>query len=174
MNECIKVLLERRSCKKYTDKLIPNKELELILKCGMNAPSGMGKESPIMLVIQNKEKRNLLSKLNAQIMNTNIDPFYNAPTVIAVLADNTIPTYIEDGSLVIGNMLNAATSLGIDSCWIHRCKEVFERVEGKKLLQEYNIDTNKSTGIGFCILGYRDTIIKEGKTRKNDYITYIK
>ena len=114
-----------------------------------------------------------LSKLNAKIMGKDIDPFYSAPTVIVVLADKTKYTYIEDGSLVLGNLMNAAHSLGIGSCWIHRAKEEFATEEGKELLKEWNIPDNY-VGIGHCILGYPCGKLQEPKPRKEDYITIIK
>ena len=123
MNETIKNLIERRSCRKYSTTQIKEEELNSVLKAGEYAPTGMGRQSPIILVLQNKEKIEKLSKLNAKIMGTDKDPFYGAPTVLIVLADKNIGTYKEDGSLVLGNLMNAAYSLGLGSCWIHRAKE---------------------------------------------------
>ena len=120
MNETIKNLIERRSCRKYSTTQIKEEELNSVLKAGEYAPTGMGRQSPIILVLQNKEKIEKLSKLNAKIMGTDKDPFYGAPTVLIVLADKNIGTYKEDGSLVLGNLMNAAYSLGLGSCWIHR------------------------------------------------------
>ena len=173
MNETIKNLIERRSCRKYESKQIKDEELNAILKAGEYAPSGMGLQSPKMVVLQNKETIKKLSKLNAKIMGKDIDPFYSAPTVIVVLADTTKMTYIEDGCLVLGNLMNAAHSLGIGSCWIHRAKEEFATEEGKELLKEWNIPDNY-VGIGHCILGYPCGKLQEPKPRKEDYITIIK
>lgn len=173
MNETIKNLIERRSCRKYESKQITDEELNAILKAGEYAPSGMGLQSPKMVVLQNKETIKKLSKLNAKIMGKNIDPFYSAPTVIVVLADKTKMTYIEDGSLVLGNLMNAAHSLKIGSCWINRAREEFETEEGKKLLKEWNVPDNY-VGIGHCILGYREGELPKAKPRKEDYVTIIK
>ena len=173
MNETIKNLIERRSCRKYKSEHIKDEELNLILKAGEYAPSGMGMQSPKMVVLQNKSMIERLSKLNAKIMNRDVDPFYGAPTVIVVLADKTKMTYIEDASLVLGNLMNAAHSLGIGSCWIHRAKEEFETEEGKELLKEWNISDNY-VGIGHCILGYIDGNLSVPKPRKEDYVTIIK
>ena len=173
MNETIKNLIERRSCRKYESEQIKDEELNAILKAGEYAPSGMGLQSPKMVVLQNKETIKKLSKLNAKIMGKDMDPFYSAPTVIVVLADKTKYTYIEDGSLVLGNLMNAAHSLGIGSCWIHRAKEEFATEEGKELLKKWNISDNY-VGIGHCILGYPSEKLQEPKPRKEDYITIIK
>ena len=133
----------------------------------------MGLQSPKMVVLQNKEVIQKLSKLNSKVMGKDIDPFYSAPTVIVVLADKTKNTYLEDGSLVLGNLMNAASSLGIGSCWIHRAKEEFETEEGKELLKEWNI-SDDYVGIGHCILGYPDGPLPQPKARKEDYVTIIK
>lgn len=172
MNETIKNLVERRSCRKYSSTQIKEDELNSVLKAGEYAPTGMGMQSPIIVVLQNKSIIDKLSKINAKIMGKDEDPFYGAPTVLVVLADKNIGTYIEDGSLVLGNLMNAAYSLGLGSCWIHRAKEEFETDEGKELLKEWNI-SEKYVGIGHCILGYPEEK-SEAKPRKDGYIRFVK
>lgn len=172
MNETIKTLIERRSCKKLKSEQIKKEELDLILQAGMNAPTGKGMQSPIILVLQDKEKIEKLREINKKILGRDVDPFYNAPTVLVVMADKNMFTYVEDGSLVLGNMMNAAFSLGVGSCWIHRAKEEFETPEGKALLKEWNIPENYE-GVGHCILGYADMEYPEPKPRKKDYVRYI-
>ena len=172
MNETIKTLIERRSCKKFKSEQIKKEELDLILQAGMNAPTGKGMQSPIILVLQDKEKTEKLKEINKKILGRDVDPFYNAPTVLVVMADKNMFTYVEDGSLVLGNMMNAAFSLGVGSCWIHRAKEEFETPEGKALLKEWNIPENYE-GVGHCILGYADMEYPEPKPRKKDYVRYI-
>ena len=172
MNETIKTLIERRSCKKFKTEQIKKEELDIILQAGMNAPTGKGMQSPIILVLQDKEKIEKLREINKKILGRDVDPFYNAPTVLVVMADKNMFTYVEDGSLVLGNMMNAAFSLGVGSCWIHRAKEEFETPEGKALLKEWNIPENYE-GIGHCILGYADMEYPEPKPRKKDYVRYI-
>ena len=172
MNDTIKTLIERRSCKKFKSEQIKKEELDLILQAGMNAPTGKGMQSPIILVLQDKEKIEKLREINKKILGRDVDPFYNAPTVLVVMADKNMFTYVEDGSLVLGNMMNAAFSLGVGSCWIHRAKEEFETPEGKALLKEWNISENY-VGVGHCILGYADMEYPEPKPRKKDYVRYI-
>ena len=172
MNETIKTLIERRSCKKFKSEQIKKEELDLILQAGMNAPTGKGMQSPIILVLQDKEKIEKLREINKKILGRDVDPFYNAPTVLVVMADKNMFTYVEDGSLVLGNMMNAAFSLGVGSCWIHRAKEEFESPEGKALLKEWNISENY-VGVGHCFLGYADMEYPEPKPRKKDYVRYI-
>lgn len=174
MNETIKNLIERRSIRKFKDTQIKDEELKLILTAGEYAPSGKGLQSSKIIVLQNKDVIDKLAKLNLKIMNREgVDPFYNAPTVLVVLGDKTVNTYLEDGSLVMGNLMNSAHSFGIGSCWIHRAKEEFESSEGKELLKSWNISDNY-VGIAHCILGYPDMALPKAKPRKEDYITYIK
>ena len=173
MNETIENLIKRRSCRKYKKEQIKEEELKQILEAGTYAPTGKGKQSPIMIVVQNKETIEKLSKINRKIMGVETDPFYGAPTIIVVLADKNIGTHVEDGSLVIGNLMNAASSLGIGSCWIHRAKEEFETEQGKELLNEWQIPDNY-VGVGHCILGYPEGELPKAKERKQNYITFIR
>lgn len=170
MEETIKDLKERRSIRKYQDRQIEEADLQKILEAGMYAPTGMGMQSPLMVVVQDRDTIAKLSKMNAKIFgNENMDPFYGAPTVIVVLADKNRPTYIEDGSLVMGNLMNAAHALGLGSCWIHRAEQEFESEEGKELLRQWGIEGDYA-GIGHCIIGYPDGAIPEAKPRKENYI----
>ena len=173
MNESMNTLITRRSCRAYTDQLVPDDVLARILEAGTYAATGMGKQSPIIIAVTNKEMRDRLSKLNAAVMGSSNDPFYGAPIVLVVLADTSIGTYLYDGSLVMGNLMNAAHAEGVNSCWIHRAKEVFASEEGKKILADLGI-TGDYEGIGNCILGYAAADIPAPKARKENYIYYIK
>ena len=154
MNETIKNLLERRSVRGYKEDLVPEEVLNEILEAGEYAPSGMGQQGTLMVVTQNPELVAKLSKMNADVMGTESDPFYGAPTVVVVFADSNMPTCVENGSLVMGNLMNAAHALGVDSCWIHRAREVFASEEGKALKAEWGVPESY-VGIGHCVLGYR-------------------
>lgn len=170
MNEIIKNIKTRRSIKKYKNDSVPREMIDMITEAGTYAPSGLNKQSAIIIEVTDKNIRDNLSKINAQIagMPENFDPFYNAPVVLVVLANKDIPTYIYDGSLVMENMMLTAHSLGLGSCWIHRAKETFESDAGKQMLKDLGIVGNYE-GIGNCIIGYSDmeTI---SKPRKEGYI----
>ena len=171
MKETIQDLTTRRSVKRYQPTQINREDLEKILKAGMNAPSGMGRQSAVMVVVQEPETVKQLSRMNAEVMGVHTDPFYGAPTVIIVFADKEVPTYKEDGSLVMGNLLNAAHALGLGSCWIHRAKEVFNSAEGKALMKKWGLKDSLE-GIGHCILGYGEGPEPAEKPRKDDYIVW--
>lgn len=171
MNETVKVLTTRRSVRSYSGRRVEKEILEEIMEAGMYAPSGMGRQSAVMVAVTDPERVYDLSIMNAAVLGADSDPFYGAPAVIVVFADSTVNTYIEDGSLVMGNLMNAAHSLGVDSCWIHRAREVFETAEGKALMKKWGID-EKYKGIGNCILGYTDKPVPAAKPRKGDFIIY--
>ena len=172
MNETMKTLIERRSCRNYKADPIPQDILDQILEAGTYAATGMGKQAPIMIAVTDPKTRDQLSRMNAAVMGASMDPFYGAPVVIVVLANRDVPTYLYDGSLVMGNLMNAAHSLGIASCWIHRAKEEFDSAEGKAILKQLGIEGNYE-GIGHCILGYAAVEPKPAAPRKANYIYRI-
>ena len=174
MNETLKVLETRRSCRKFKPDMITDDELKSVIEAGTYAPTGMGKQSPIIIAVKNKEMRQKLVNENRKIGGwpEGFDPFYGAPVILIVLADKSMWTYKEDGSLVIGNMLNAAESLGLGSIWIHRAKEEFESDFGKNLLKELGIEGDYE-GIGHCALGYIDGERNKAVPRKANYVYYV-
>lgn len=175
MSETLKVLETRRSCRAYKPQLIEEEKLQAIIKAGTYAATGMGRQSPIIIAVTNKEMRDKLSAMNAKIMGQGdgFDPFYGAPELLIVFANKDMPTYIYDGSLVMGNLMNAAADLGVDSCWIHRAKEEFESEEGKEILKSLGIEGNYE-GIGHLVLGYAAAPLKDAAPRKEDYVYYVR
>ena len=172
MAETLTTLKTRRSCRAYKPEPIEEKKLNAILEAGTYAATGMGKQSPIILAVTNKELRDKLSRMNAAVLGADMDPFHGAPEVLVVLGNKAVPTYVYDGSLVMGNMMNAAADLGVASCWVHRAKEEFESEEGKAILKELGIEGDYE-GIGHLILGYAAGPAAEPKPRKENYIYTI-
>ena len=172
MNESIKNMIERRSIRAYKPDMVKKEDIEEIVKAGTYAATGMNRQSPVIIAVTDQETRDKLSAMNAAIMGTDTDPFYGAPVVLIVLADKSRPTYLYDGSLVMGNMMNAAHSLGLGSCWIHRAKEEFESEEGKELLKKWGVKGDYE-GIGHCVIGYVEGDYPETKPRKEDYVYYV-
>ena len=168
MNHTLQTLQERRSVRRYRPEQIRPEELDAILTAGTWAPSAMGRQPSVMVVVQDKETIAYLSKLNAEIQgNLGTDPFYGAPTVVIVLSEGA--NFLQDGSLVMGNLMNAAWSLGVASCWINRALELFDRPEGKALLRKWGLPETLR-GVGNCILGYAQGEIPAPKPRKDEYI----
>ena len=165
-------MLTRKSIKKYKPDPVSKELIDKVIEAGLNAPSGLNKQSPIILAVTNKEIRDKLSKLNAgKDPFFRADPFYGAPVVLVVLADKSVPTRVYDGSLVMENLQLAAHALGLGACWIHRAKETFEMDGGKEILKSLGIE-GEYEGVGNCILGYPD-IDPEKKPRKANRVYYI-
>ena len=164
-------LLNRRSIRRYKEDQVPDELLDQVLTAGLFAPTGMNRQNIVMVAVRDKQTRDQLSRMNAAVMGSDRDPFYGAPCVIVVLGDPEIYPVVENGSLVLGNLMNAAYAVGLGSCWIHRAKQTFETEEGKALLRKWGLKENL-VGIGNCILGYADES-PEAKPRLDGRIVKI-
>ncbi|MBO7336861.1 MAG: nitroreductase [Lachnospiraceae bacterium] len=174
MNETLKVLENRRSCRNFKPDMVKEEELKAILRAGTYAATGMGKQSPIIIAVTDKKLRDEISEENRKIagLPEGVDPFYGAPVILIVLARKDVVTYVYDGSLVIGNLMNAAESLGVANIWIHRAKEEFESDFGKNILKRLGIE-GEYEGIGHCALGYAAAPAREAAPRKENYVYCI-
>ena len=174
MNETLKVLETRRSCRNFKPDMVKDEELKAIIKAGTYAATGMGKQSPIIIAVTDKTLRDEISAENRRIggWDEGFDPFYGAPVILIVLANKAVPTHVYDGALVMGNLMNAAESLQVASIWIHRAKEEFESDFGKNILKKLGIEGDYE-GIGHCALGYAAEPAKDPVPRKADYVYYI-
>ena len=174
MNETLKVLESRRSCRNFKSDMIKEDELKAILKAGTYAATGMGKQSPIIIAITDKKLRDEIAEENRKIggWQEGFDPFYGAPVILVVLANKAVPTYIYDGSLVMGNLMNAAESLGVGSIWIHRAKEEFESDFGKDILKKLGVE-GEYEGIGNLILGHPKGELPQPKEKREGRVFCI-
>ena len=174
MNETLKVLETRRSCRNFKSDMVKDEDLKAIIKAGTYAATGMGKQSPIIIAVTDKKLRDEISEENPKIggWKEGFDPFYGAPVILIVLANKEVPTYVYDGSLVMGNLMNAAQSLGVGSIWIHRAKEEFDSYFGKNILSKLGIK-GEYEGIGHCALGYAKEPAPEPAPRKEHYVYSI-
>ena len=174
MNEIIKAMKERRSIRKFKTEMPHKEDLAQIIEAGLYAANGRGQQAAMVLAITNKEMRDKLVKANAKIGGwpEGFDPFYGAPVILVVLGKKEHRTYLYDGSLVMGNMMLAAHSLGLGSIWIHRAKEEFEQDEWKKLLADLGV-TGEWEGIGHCAIGYIDGQMPQPAPRKDGRVRWI-
>lgn len=174
MNDIINAMIKRRSIRKFKPDMPDKKDLEQIVEAGLYAANGRGKQSAIIIAVTDKEARDKLSKLNCKIggWGEDFDPFYGAPAILAVLGDKNAVTGIYDGSLVMGNMMLAAHSLGLGSIWIHRAKEEFETAEYKELLKSLGVE-GEWEGIGHCAVGYADCELPDPPERKDGRVFWI-
>ena len=171
-NETLKTIETRRRCRAYKPEQITKEELEAVLRAGTFAPSGKNLQSAKIVVVQDAAARAELSRMNAAVMGSDKDPMYGAPTILLVIADAHNPNAVADGSLVMENLMLAAASLGLGSCWINRAKEELETEEGKALLKKWGIEGDY-LGVGHCILGYPAEAPKPAAPRKADYIVRV-
>ena len=164
-------LLNRRSIRRYKEDQVSDELLDQVLNAGLYAPTGMNRQNIVMVAVRDKQTRDQLSRMNAAVMGSDRDPFYGAPCVSVVLGDPEVYPVVENGSLVLGNLMNGAYAVGLGSCWIHRAKQTFETEEGKALLRKWGLKDNL-VGIGNCILGYADES-PEAKPRLDGRIVKI-
>ena len=174
MNDIIKAMLERRSIRKFKSDKVSKKDIEEIIQAGLYAANGMGRQAVITVAVTNKQLRDKISEDNRKIggWDKGFDPFYGAPVILIVLAEKDWRNRVYDGSLVIGNMMLAAHSLGLGSIWIHRAKEEFETEEYKKLLKDIGVE-GEWEGIGHCAIGYIDGDIPKPAPRKENRVFFI-
>ena len=174
VNDAYETLLRRRSCRCFDpNRQIDDETLNAILTAGTYAPSGNNKQSAIILVLQNERIREWLVSMNQKYGRPGGDPFYGAPTILIVLSDRSNPNHVYDGALVMGNLMNAACALGVDSIWINRARETFNDDEGKAMLKSWGIEGDYE-GIGHCALGYHTAPLPPAAPRKDGFIIRIK
>lgn len=171
-NEMLELLMTRRSVRKYKPGPVEREKLDAILEAGTYAPTGMGMQSPVIVAVEDPEYRRAVQELNCKARGMAGDPYYGAPAILLVLADPARGTCVEDGSCVLVTMMQAAHALGVDSCWIHGEREMFELPEGKALLKKWGLPENLR-GIGSLALGYGEGLTPQPKERKAGYIVKV-
>lgn len=170
MNKTIQNIVSRVSCRSYSEKKVPLSKVNQIVEAGVMAPSGMNRQICNILVVRNKSKVEKIRK--AAIKNFGRDPFYGANTLCIVYGLKDQPLLVQDASCILENMFIAATSLGVDSCWINCLKDMFPNPE-TKLAHELGL-TEEYYVVGTCILGYRkDGTEIQVKPRKDDFVRYL-
>ncbi len=171
-NEVLETIKERRSIRAYKSDAVPEELLDAVLEAGTYAPTGGGRQSPVIVAVISEKYRKEIASLNAEVMGKDTDPYYGAPVVILVLAEGNASTFVEDGSCVLENMMIAAFSLGLGSVWVHREKEIFDSTKGKALLKEWGLEETLR-GVGAIALGYPATAPGEALKRKDGYIKKV-
>lgn len=120
-NEVVSTIMQRRSIRKYLDTPVEHSKLEVIARCGVNAPNGMNQQPWVVRVVESQE---WIAGVTAEFVKKNADMvqrdsnfknmFRNAPNVI-VIATPTGKGQIDAG-LMGGNMILAAQSMGLGTC----------------------------------------------------------
>ncbi len=171
-NEVLETIKERRSIRAYKSDAVPEELLDAVLDAGTYAPTGGGRQSPLIVAVTSEKYRKEIASLNSEVMGKDTDPYYGAPVVILVLAEGSASTFVEDGSCVLENMMIAAFSLGLGSVWVHREREIFDSTKGKALLREWGLEETLR-GVGAIALGYPAVAPTEAAKRKDGYIKKV-
>ena len=172
-NKLLEVIKTRRSCRSFKPEQLTDEELTAVLEAGTYAPTSRGMQSPYIVAVQNEALRRVLGEMNARLMGTNSNPYYDAPTYILVFAPEKANNPVQDASLVLENMMLAAHALGLGSCWIHREREMFASEEGQKLMDEWGLPVGLM-GVGALAIGYPADMPGQTKPRKADYYRIIR
>lgn len=175
MNEILKAIRERRSIRKYKSELPSADLVQQVVDAGLWAANGHGAQNTKLIVVKNKQLRDELSRLNNQVWGKadGVDPYYGAPMLIAILDKKGTTSVTQDGSVAMANMMLAAHSLGLGSCWINRAKEVFELPEGRRILEELGFDPGNWVGVGNLALGYPDGEMPKPRDRKSNRVITV-
>jgi len=171
-NEILTLMRTRRSVRAYRPEQIAPEELDAVLQAGTWAASGMNRQTPVLVAVQNAADRAQLTRMNAAFWSRDIDTYFSAPTIVLALADPAVNTWVEDGSLCLGNMMLAAHALGLGACWVHRERQMFAAPEGKALLKKWGLPETLE-GVGAIALGYPDGPLPDPKPRREGRIVKV-
>ncbi len=158
MSDLLDAIKARRAVRKYTDQMVEREKIDKVIEAGLYAANGKGRQEPHIIAVTNRDLRDRLSTLNREIggWDPPFDPFYGAPVILLVVVDEDYKNRVYDGSLVMGNMMLEASSLGLGSCWVHRARETMKSRLGQEILKAAGLTDKTYEGIAFCILGYPD------------------
>ena len=169
----LEIIRTRRSCRSYKPEQITDEQLNAVLEAGTYAPTSRGLQSPYIVAVQNEAQKSRLAKMNAEVMGVTFNPYYDAPTYVLVFVPAEALYGVQDGSLVLLNMMLAAHAQGLGSCWIHREGEMFATEEGKELMSQWGLPEGL-VGIGALSLGYPAGEPSPAKPRKEGYTRVIR
>ncbi len=186
MSETLQTILQRRSIRSYKQEQIKDSELQAIIEAGRFAPSARNQQSWHFTVVQNQALLGRINKilqvvflhsgdplLEERAKAENFSPFYHAPTLIIVSADEKAIAPQADASLALGNLLLAAHALGVGSCWIHSLRFLFSTEEGRALNKELGIPAGY-TIVGSGAFGYHAGEAPAAAPRREGTVTIIK
>ena len=162
----------RRSNRSFSPDQVQEAHLAPVLEAGTYAPTAMGRQTPVIVAVQDRETIAQLSKMNAAVIGKDMDPYYGAPTIVLVLGPDNAGTVVEDCTCVLNTMLLAAHAMDLAAVWVHREKEMFDTAEGKALLKKWNLPETLR-GVGSIAVGYPAQPAPEAPPRKSDYIVRV-
>lgn len=168
--EMLTLIKTRRSCRSYRPDAVPEDVLDKVLEAGTYAPTGGGRQSPVIIAVRDPKLRSMLSAMNAEIMGGDSDPYYGAPVIVLVLAEGN--TFVEDGACVLENLMLAAHAMGLATVWVHREREMFNSEKGKVMLRTLGLPETLQ-GVGAVALGYAAQELPQAAPRKQNYIVKL-
>ena len=186
MNETVNIIKNRRSIRQFKDQQIADAELQTIMECAILAPNAMNQQKWHFSVIQNKDflkrmvnitKENLINSgiefLAGRAKDPDFDPYFNAPTVIFVTAEENARFSQIDAALAAQNIIIAAESYDIGTHIMTSTEFLFASEEGKAIKKEMGIPDGY-THVCAIALGYKEGETPVAPPRNKDVITYIK
>lgn len=185
MNETIKNILTRRSIRSYESRPVEREKIQLILKCGLFAPSAVNRQPWHFTVITNRQVLDRISAANRQVLLQSPDPavrerakaqgfdsFRGAPMAIILSGQEEAKYAAADCANAIENMALAAHSLGLGSCYLGSFKLAMESPEGVYLLKDLGIPEGYKPYYALS-LGYGNEVLGERAPRRENTVTYI-
>ena len=175
MADLLDAIKARRAVRKYTDQMVEREKIDKVIEAGLYAASSKGQQSPYIIAVTNKDLRDRLSTLNRELggWEPPFYPFYGAPVLLLVVVDENHKNRVYDGSLVMGNMMLEASSLGLGSCWVHRARETLKSRLGQVILKQAGLTDKTYEGIGFCILGYPEGDLPQAAPRREGRVRFV-
>ena len=170
--DAITALKTRRSVRKFQQTQIDSDTLEKVLETTQYAPNGRGLQSPVLVAVQDGETLAQLRRMNADVMGSDVDPYYGAPAIILAFAPNDVITYVEDAASALTYLQVAAHVNGLATVWVHRERQMFASDEGKELMKKWGI-ADKYEGIGSVAIGYADGDLPNPAPRREGYILKV-
>ena len=174
MMDVMQTILHRRSIRRFDTRQIEEEALQQILQAGLYAPSAGGRQGVIFAVCQDREVNQRLGKIKRANSNPRmatatsyvsreqpsiaddpklINAFYDAPTVITLFAPKDFLFSVDDCAVAAENMMLAADTLGVGSCYIGQGWTAFADPYGPEILRQWNIPTDRYA-VMQLLLGY--------------------
>lgn len=163
MNQALENILNRRSMRAYESRQIEEQMLELILRAGLCAPTGKNRQGVIFTVLQGEKLEILGTAVRAALKSAQPPAdvpddyccYYHAPMLIIATVDRDNPLGACDCACALENMMLAASSLGLASCWINQVRPTCDDARVRQLFTSYGIPENH-IAFGSVALGYAD------------------
>lgn len=155
MNEVIKTILERRSCRSFTSEAVPVETVQTILDCALAAPSGMGQQTWKFTAVMNRDKIRQLAAVVAEALGRGSDYTMYQPDVLIITSNEKESKFREvDNACAMENIYLACEALGLGCVWINQLKDCFDEPAVRRILDSFGIPSSHGV-YGCAAIGYR-------------------